>query len=1265
MSPNNLREHKLKSTSPIPSSSGVEARRWRKQLAATARRSDDTIRTLKFPLEIERPEQYWPAAQALHATVASDAEGSLIHYLYVLLLNGFRVFGKQAETESFRNQAVLDDAGWLQSMSGHWSLTVAAATFVPSEIYKRLLFAPRAVGGKDSGFKAATITVEYAKFFCAGKHSENIPEPEAALFNAIGEAMEVRFGSWKELTSQPVEGAKVIDAVLAELGYTTNSLLLYQRLAALRPSEPAGTVAFDDAAPVFADTAGIAPHMIVSRALAAGRCKGLSAKPELTKFAQAFFTGDANHGGAAWVFGKGLIYFQDTEIDDAMSDFGIPDDKRSAIEAVRFAAKAIPDASGSLFGGKNYASYRSSIGGTLGSWIANYITRLFELEAVLAEDIAPFVLPDALLADERMLAEANVSSEEIANMVSEIGVRRPLAKQAIARLNGTEPGASRADIDAMESYNTLLSTLSGLLSAINEKIKKQIEIANRENDKFAQQAMEECLIAVPKWICRLDAINRLDLSVVAPEKELSEAVTEFELLHNTMHDHYADLLAWGQTTGQTLCPITRLAAREDQHIRNKDTAKKRPVAEQAARTSFNMLGKAGRECSEATMRRVADLFRPIFADSADCNRYFHNRLGTLYKSNFDKNPRQPFAIPLSAVQNAESFMRDVAAFIADFREEVMAESPLSLTRVTDLYQLERALFAWRMTGLPDMVPTHLALPESLRDVFNLPMPIRMRLLSQNVSSHILRQIFNQYYVRLKALAAILLRDTFYLRCKFQQAGNNALIYAPGADDWHAPERLFSTTKPIGEAARAVFEALHKRIISPLSATRMLAGSDVPETSVRAFLRQSPHDWYFPWSGQPAVEGLMVNKEGLAKRLAKQSAARLVGATAYKGILDTRLSDPASVEIGDVAIIFDQTFRQACVRGEDGKLVLTCEPQEAIVNLALPVTEYKEEPKPPTFTRYVAIDLGERGIGYAVFNAENDTLIETGKVPVRSMHRLVQDDRIGKRATSRINKFRAKFDRAEERRRENIVGDFCNAINRLMWYYDAFPVLEYSAGGASSSVDKVYDAVISRYLFNTTPSVDAQRQSYWCGASFWKHPQRLQYKYDATTGKKGKTPEPLSLFPGSGVSGYETSQRCSCCGRNPLSEIRDVAKANDNKFEIEEGGFVTLPSGTIRLYFSAPESERAEYRRRNERTPLSKPADAMQIKADDLIRLVRRNLRQAPASRQAKDTSISQYHCLYDDCGKVIHAEINAGINIGKKFAELAPKSASTISPSSV
>ena len=60
---------------------GAEARNWRRKLAASAMRSDDTIRTLKFPLDIENASIYWPAAVKLHQTVASDEEGSLIRFL--------------------------------------------------------------------------------------------------------------------------------------------------------------------------------------------------------------------------------------------------------------------------------------------------------------------------------------------------------------------------------------------------------------------------------------------------------------------------------------------------------------------------------------------------------------------------------------------------------------------------------------------------------------------------------------------------------------------------------------------------------------------------------------------------------------------------------------------------------------------------------------------------------------------------------------------------------------------------------------------------------------------------------------------------------------------------------------------------------------------------------------------------------------------------------------------------------------------------------
>ena len=708
--------------------------------------------------------------------------------------------------------------------------------------------------------------------------------------------------------------------------------------------------------------------------------------------------------------------------------------------------------------------------------------------------------------------------------------------------------------------------------------------------------------------------------------------------------------------GQTLSPIVRLQAQEEAYLRNKQTSKKRSPAEQAVRASLDMLGKAGCMCSEITMRRIAEVFAPVFADETDCSRYFHNRQGRLFQSNFDNNPRQPFAIHKRIVDGIDEFMDDLAAWIAQFREEVFAENPLSLRRVTDLFHLERALFAWRMKGIPDGVPSHLALPEELRGVFSLPTALQLRLAGETVSSAVLRKIFNNYFSRLTSLAAVLLRPRFFIRCKFQRAGDNELLYAPSQKQWNAPERLFSTEKPIGAAARAIEVAFEgdRKVLPGAAVTFLIRESAVALESTRAWMRQSPHDWFFAWPGQPPVESVSVSKNGLGNKLQSVPAARLVGAPAYKGVLDTRLANPNEVEIGDVAILFDQHFSQTCLRQPDGQMVISCSPTEAFINLALPVKEFKLASAVPSFTRYVAIDLGERGLGYAVFDAATNALVDKGRVAVRSMHRLVQDDRIGKRAASSINKFRAAYDRAEERRRENVVGDFCNAINRLMWYYDAFPVLEYAAGGASKSVDKVYEGVASRYLYNTSQTVDAERSAYWCGASYWKHNERLQYKFDKATGKKGKTPEPLSLFPGVGASAYGTSQRCSCCGRNPIEEIRDAMKSGTKSFTIREGGFVTLPGGDIQLFFSAPESERAEHRRRNERTPLNKPADAMQMKGEDLRKAVYRNLRQAPLSRRVQDTTISQYHCLYADCGKVMHAEENAAINIGHNFAEMSP-----------
>lgn len=1237
--------------------SGVVARQWRKKLAAASERVDSTTRTLKFPLELDTPPD-WPAVQRLHRTVASDADGSLLAFLYAVLTAGFRVFGKTAETEAFRNQAALDDSSWHTALCASSALTLARETFVPSMIYQRLLIAPRAVGGKDTGFKDATIAIEYAKFFCKGKHGDALPDPERALFAALGVALAEAFESWAALAAAPGEAVTIIWQVLGELGYALPARSLSERIGALRACEPAGTVAFDPASVAIIHAADVVPNLIVARALTDLRRSGLDAKPELVKASQAYFTGDANHGGLAWLFGRGLVYFKETAIDDVMSDMDIPDSRRAAIERVLAAARAIPEANASFLGGKSYSSYRSGLGGVLGSWIANYCNRLFSLDEVLMEEaLAPLSLSDALVQDARLFEEIGVTPDELLSLANQAMQQRSAVRSALDRLLGKCAGASVEDVAAIEAYNTLLDTLAGLLSALKERVGKEIGMATATGDASAEQVLKTYEFVVPKWIKAMEKINRLDLSPSNPKAELEAAASEFELLHDAMHRHYALIADWARDTGETLSPLQRLAAQEA----SRDA--KRNPQEQALRASLDMIGRSARKCSDARLRLVADFFRRegVFADEADLNRYFFNRRGQLYKSPFDKNPRQPYAILKSAVDRGEEILSRYADFLVELRRDTMAAETLRLQPVSDLYRLERGQYAMRLIGFPATLPVGLALLDDVKPVFNLPLPIQLRLAGSEVSSPVLRKIFNHYYVRLEALIAVLLRDGFFLRAKLQRAGENALLYAPACDvPWNAPERLYQTEKPIGTVMRALAEVNGGAV--PIDAGRAcahLAGTrNLNEPDVRAYLRQAPHGWFFPFPTGDSTTGLLLDKTGFGKRMTAVCAGRLVGTNAYKGVLDRMLVDPTSVEVGDASLLVRHEIRQTVSRTDAGRIVVQLTPATTSVEVALPVTEAAPEKVPQTFGRYVAIDLGERGFGYALFDAATHQRIEHGRVRVNSMHALVADDRAGKRKTSAVMKFRSAYDPAEERRRENVVGDFCNAINRLCWFYAAFPVLEYAAGGASKAVDKVYQMVAERYLYSTTPTVDSARKSYWMGASYWKHPLLKQYKFDKATGKKGKAIDALSLFPGVGVSAYGTSQTCSCCGRNPIEAVKRMQAAETGKkdavFAIGKGGVISLDDGDAIVHYSAPEADRAAYRARNERVPLSHPADAGIIKGDDLIRLLRRNQRQAPASRTVQDTSISRFHCVYRDCLAQLHAEENAAINLGVRFGKNCP-----------
>jgi hypothetical protein len=1247
---------------------GTEGRQWRRQLAASATYANPkTIRTLKFPLTFAEPQdQHWPALQNLGNIVNSSGHGSLIGYLFALYTGGFLIFGKQAEAEAYRNGATLNDKAWREVVLSESPLTVAASTFVPSLIYQRLLVTPRAVGGKDVAFTATNIGNEWAKFFCKGKSGDKIPEAEQKLFNSIGIELTRRFEDWKAVAEDAAAAAAAVDATLRQLGYTTPDRSLSARIGSLRACEPAGSVAHNPEALQVEDCAGIELHLMVAQAMQRARENGLERDAELIKAAQISATGDPNHGGVSWVLGRGLGYFRQTSVGQIMADFDIDEKWRSSVEKVHAEAMAIPSAETTFFSDASYSPYRSKLGGLLTSWIANYAARLFDLEALLSTEIEPFELPTALLADEALLNELGIQPDDLSALLDNAIDRRDHVTACLARLTGKQRGMSRADIDAIESYNEEVTALAGSLNAIIARIDILIKGAEARKETKVKAILETYRFALPKWLKPLEKLNRLNLAPANPQQTLDQLATEFNVLHHAMHEHYTALEQWARTTGETLDVMKRQTIREAKLLGENKSG--RNPEELAIRTCLQMIGGAARRCSEQTVRAVAAWMRerPVFADPIHLNQYLFNRQGRLYKSPFDKSPRQPFAIKREAVSEASTLLKQFGEFLQELRRQYLAVSAPSLATLRDLYALERAWFNVLMLGLPDVVPSDLALPASVADVFNLPTDIRLALQQSTVTSAVMRKIFNHYYVRLADISAMLFRNNWYLDAQFSRAADNALIYACKADkpQWTPPAHVFTSTKPIGSALRLLREAnpdsVNGGFDSQLALSFVLGqrGKDLSDTAVRSYLRAAPHKWYYAWPTGEKIRGVQVGKDGVGKRLAELAGAAMVGPMHYMTLLDNMAADPDRVSIGDITINVRQHFTQSVERGADGKYVVTLTQTEMQVDLALPMSETRDDTVPVPFKRYVAIDLGERGLAYAVFDATSHELLERGRWGIKQMRNLVKDEAAGHRKRSPSNKFAAKFDKAEIKRRETIVGEYCHAINSLMRHYEAFPVLEYTPGGAGGNIDKIYTAVTELYLFSGTPTVDDGRAGYWAGASVWKHPTLLQYKYDKSAAKKTKQSEPLSLFPGVGASAAGTSQECSCCRRNPVSMARDWIEKlpKGASITVDEDGSVNIDGqGRIRLFKSAPEADRAAFRRKNERTPLSVPLSPMQLSGDDLLRQIRRNLRQAPSSMQTQDTQQSVYQCLFVDCGKRQHADENAAVNIGRRFQDRIPK----------
>ncbi len=208
-----------------------------------------------------------------------------------------------------------------------------------------------------------------------------------------------------------------------------------------------------------------------------------------------------------------------------------------------------------------------------------------------------------------------------------------------------------------------------------------------------------------------------------------------------------------------------------------------------------------------------------------------------------------------------------------------------------------------------------------------------------------------------------------------------------------------------------------------------------------------------------------------------------------------------MEMGEHTLILDRSFKQS-VRLEGEKAHLSAEPSGIRADLAIPITDcrsYLQTEPDLLFDNVVAIDLGERRIGYAIFSLTKfvesgcQDPFEVGSVAIptfRKLHAAVRRHRGSRQPNQKVGQ---TYSKALMQFRENVVGDVCNRIDTLCERFRGFPILESSVGNFETGgrqLEMIYGSVLRRYVDSKVDAHKTFRRQHWFTADTWEHPYVL-------------------------------------------------------------------------------------------------------------------------------------------------------------------------------
>ena len=1051
-------------------------------------------------------------------------------------------------------------------------------------------------------------------------------------------------------------------------------------------------IAFDNQSEIT-EVSELAPYLVVAKILARrnseqDKSENKYVKDNLTTF---------NNNALSWLFGAGLKFLKTSSVATICKAYNIPDNKIRAAELLKDAADAIPAVS-DKFSSKVAAlnNFRSCFGGHIDSWVSNYISRLKELDALLSNLPDSIVIPPAFIRNDRDFIEySGLKRDEIDILIERVNSfeLRSSTIDALHRLLGvsSKGAASERDVVFIREFSEIVNRLC----AVKESLDNTLSQAEEDRLSEWNSLKKDCKNEWQAWseLRKIPKINKIGGGVPDVKSELEQTASLLAEIKRDQEEYYQRLMKWVKQQIPDFDPFTAVIKSQQEKI-NK-ISKDLNAEELAVRLFLHKIGNTVRRVSDRVSEAVIRWFAEnnLFETKKDFNKFFYNKQGAIYVSPFSRRNQNGFRLVpdiksrgSTLLKSFEHTLNEIKTQIDNSREEKNASD------LNTVLLLDTLLKSFYVSGIQQEIPSEIARP-ILPDLPNSPLSasLKISLEKKTVNAGAVASIFTTAYKSLiSGCYTVLNRDRFFLRTKFQWINNHSLYYVPKDNvGWKLPERYLKNEKWqrfIDDKVLVVDKDLNVDIAATFE--NMTGDCDGRYADL---LVQLPHDWYFNLPIAPRKDDdITVNlelckdnyKEGksltqliIDKKFSRATACRLIGPSSFKHRLDEIIISGDKIKVSEMTMLVDMPVDQRFQA--DGTVDLSY--GEPVFSIAVPISREAVIPEGHhvPFKRIVAIDQGEAGLAYAVFNLDETNNaaakpIATGTIRLPSIRRLIGTVNTFRKRKSTTQKFSQRFDSTMFNLRKNVAGDVCGAIVGLMQRFNAFPVLERDVSGLESGSNQlklVYKAVNAKFLLSDVDMQNSARGSWWFNPNkycYWETDLLREVGKNQTVEKKKlvlvgeKRYQRLIIYPGVGIRAAGTSQICSCCRKNAFDILKKIQANNPKKkFHINSAGEVTIEGEVIKLYHRPDNKSKVPYLKGkrsynaiNERAPWTEPEREHDVDIVQLRKLIKANMRRAPKSMLSKDTSQSRYYCVFKNCSwhnQENHADINAAINIGRRF----------------